>query len=85
MSDNSGSDEGLVIDRPAKYVLRLRMNRPRVLNALSVEVREGLLRVLREIEDDPSETKVVIFTGSGDYFCSGGDVNEFKGFLGPRP
>lgn len=80
-----GNDEGLVIDRPAKYVLRLRMNRPRVLNALSVSVREGLLSILRELEDDPSATKVVIFTGTDDYFCSGGDVNEFKGFLGPRP
>jgi enoyl-CoA hydratase/carnithine racemase len=84
-SENSGGDEGLVIDRPAKYVMRLRMNRPRVLNALSVAVREGMLSVLREIEDDPSATKVVIFTGTGDFFCSGGDVNEFKGFLGPRP
>jgi 2-(1,2-epoxy-1,2-dihydrophenyl)acetyl-CoA isomerase len=79
------NDSDLVIDRPGPYILRLRMNRPRVLNALSVQVREGLLSVLKEIEDDPSQVKVVIFTGTGDYFCSGGDVREFEGFLGPRP
>jgi enoyl-CoA hydratase/carnithine racemase len=86
MADNNNSgEEGLRIDRPGKYILRLTLNRPRVLNALSVEVREGLLQVLREIDDDPSATKVVIFTGTGDFFCSGGDVREFEGFLGPRP
>ncbi|MFN8217093.1 MAG: enoyl-CoA hydratase/isomerase family protein [Solirubrobacterales bacterium] len=85
MTGNAGTEEGLVIDRPGKYILRLRLNRPQVLNALSVEVREGLLRVLREIEDDPTQTKVLIFTGTGDFFCSGGDVTEFEGFLGPRP
>jgi enoyl-CoA hydratase/carnithine racemase len=84
--DADGDRADLTIDRPAKYVLRLTLNRPEVLNALSVEVREGLLRVLREIEDDPSATKVVILTGTGDRaFCSGGDVREFEGFLGPRP
>lgn len=82
-SDLAGDD--LKVDRPGKYILRLTLNRPRVLNALSVQVREALLRTLRELDDDPLATKVVIFTGTGDAFCSGGDVREFKGFLGPRP
>jgi 2-(1,2-epoxy-1,2-dihydrophenyl)acetyl-CoA isomerase len=75
----------LKVERPAPYVLRLTLNRPEVLNALSEALRDSLITTLREVGDDPSGTKVVIFTGAGDYFCSGGDVNEFAGFLGPRP
>ncbi|WCB91795.1 putative enoyl-CoA hydratase echA12 [Baekduia alba] len=75
----------LKVERPAPYVLRLTLNRPRVLNALSEALRDALITTLREVRDDPSATKAVIFTGAGDYFCSGGDVTEFADFLGPRP
>jgi 2-(1,2-epoxy-1,2-dihydrophenyl)acetyl-CoA isomerase len=78
-------DRGLTIEWPAPGVLRLTLNRPEVLNAVSVAVRDDLLTILRGLMDDPGETRVVILTGTGRAFCSGGDVREFEGFLGPHP
>lgn len=75
----------LLIDEPAAGVLRLTLNRPHKLNALSVDLRDRLYKVVRSITIDRGEVRAVILTGVGDFFCSGGDVDEFEGFLGPQP
>jgi 2-(1,2-epoxy-1,2-dihydrophenyl)acetyl-CoA isomerase len=76
---------GLDVDWPAPGVLRLTLNRPEVLNALSVALREALIETLMVLMEDPGEARVVVLTGTGRAFCSGGDVREFEGFLGPHP
>ncbi len=49
------------------------LNEPNTLNALSAKLKEELLGVLKEIENDNS-ISVVILTGKGRAFCTGGDL-----------
>jgi 2-(1,2-epoxy-1,2-dihydrophenyl)acetyl-CoA isomerase len=52
------------------------LNRPAKLNALSPGITAGLLRVMREMEDD-DETRALVLQGNGRAFCAGGDVAGF--------
>jgi len=53
------------------------LNRPRVLNAYNVRMRDELYQVLGAIKDDP-EVMAAIFKGAGDKaFCAGADLSEF--------
>lgn len=52
------------------------LNRPEVLNAYNVALRDALFEVLRAVRDD-LEVRVMVLRGNGRAFCSGGDVNEF--------
>lgn len=54
----------------------LTLNRPAVLNAYNVAMRDALFEVLHAVRDDP-DVRVVILQGNGRAFCSGGDVAEF--------
>jgi len=63
----------LDIDRPAAGVTRLTLNGEETLNALDMAVKVRLLEVLLELRDDPL-TRVILLTGTGKAFCSGGDV-----------
>lgn len=61
-------------DRVAKITL----NRPRVLNALSGELKQELLSAIKAIKKDAS-IKALVITGSGDRaFSSGQDLSETK-------
>lgn len=51
----------------------LTLNRPEALNALSMDIRNGLLSALDRHALDPAVGCIVI-TGAGRAFCSGGDV-----------
>jgi len=51
------------------------LNRPERLNALSADMQDGLVSVIQEIQMDP-EIKVMVLTGAGRGFCSGGDVRR---------
>lgn len=52
------------------------LNRPAVLNAYNVAMRDALFEVLNAVRDDP-EVRVMVLRGNGRAFCSGGDVTEF--------
>ncbi len=64
----------------ADGVATITFDRPEKLNALTLDVYADLRDVLAEIEhrDDIS---VVVLTGTGRGFCSGGDVEEIIGEL----
>jgi enoyl-CoA hydratase/carnithine racemase len=52
------------------------LNRPEVLNAIDVEMRETLITLLAEINRDES-VRAVVITGAGERaFCSGQDLDE---------
>lgn len=55
-------------------VLTLTLNRPARLNALSNDMREGLLQALRDELVQPTARAVVI-AGAGRGFCSGADLD----------
>jgi len=57
-------------------VATISMNRPDALNALSLQLSKDLKAAIEQaIADD---ARVVILTGSGRAFCSGGDLREMK-------
>ncbi len=69
-------DQTLLVER-ANSIATIRLNRPEARNALDLTMRRELLGVLDEIEADPT-ARVVILTGAGGHFCSGGDVKTMR-------
>src|SRR6476619_2337613 len=55
------------------HITTITLNRPEKLNAFAGTMREELLAALRAAADD-GNCRVVIITGAGRAFCSGGDV-----------
>jgi enoyl-CoA hydratase/carnithine racemase len=56
------------------------LNRPAVLNALTLEIYAQLRDLFEALRYDEA-VKVVVLTGAGEAFCSGGDVHEIIGAL----
>ena len=53
------------------------LNRPRVLNAYNIQMRDDLFEVLSAIRDD-DEVRVALIKGAGEKaFCAGADLSEF--------
>jgi enoyl-CoA hydratase/carnithine racemase len=53
------------------------LNRPDVLNAINMQMRDELWDLMHAVRDDP-EVGVVIFKGAGDRaFSAGADISEF--------
>ncbi len=61
-------------------VATIRLNDPERLNALTFESYGELEKVFVELESDAA-AKVVVLTGTGKGFCSGGSVNDIIGPL----
>lgn len=61
-------------------VATLTFNRPEKLNALTFEIYADLRDLLTELPERP-EIRVLVITGTGRGFCSGGDVNAIIGEL----
>lgn len=61
-------------------VATIRLNDPEKLNALTFQVYGDLEKIFAELADD-NNTKVVVLTGTGKGFCSGGSVNDIIGPL----
>lgn len=58
-------------------LLRITLNRPDTLNALSQSMLQELDEVFREVEND-STLRGVIMTGSGRAFAAGADIRELS-------
>lgn len=58
-------------------VARVTLNRPDKLNAFAGAMRQELLDALSSIAAD-ADTRVVVITGAGRAFCSGGDVGAMS-------
>jgi enoyl-CoA hydratase/carnithine racemase len=64
-------------------IATITLNRPERLNALTFEVYRELTDTFASLRDD-KEVRVVVITGSGRAFCSGGDVHDIIGELFER-
>lgn len=73
MSDPTAT---VLVDQPADGVLRLRLNRPQVRNALNTALRIELARLFTQIDGDPA-VRCVILTGGDNCFAAGADLKEF--------
>src|SRR5947207_2057594 len=61
-------------------VALITLNRPERLNALTFEVYAELRDTFARLDTDP-DVRVVVITGAGRGFCSGGDVEDIIGAL----
>src|ERR671912_644008 len=64
-------------------IATITLNRPERLNALTFEVYRELIDTFAALKD-AREVRVVVITGSGKAFCSGGDVHDIIGELFSR-
>lgn len=58
-------------------IAHIRFNRPQVLNALNAECAYALLAACKSVAEDKSN-RVVVVSGEGRAFMSGGDIGSFS-------
>lgn len=66
------SYETIVVERAPHGVVRLTLNRPQAKNAMNGTMYDEARAAVAELDRDPS-VRVVVLTGAGPAFCSGGD------------
>lgn len=71
-----GSDEVLQYE-VTDGVATLRFNRPDKLNALNAELSNAIFDKTRQALDNP-DVRVLVYTGEGDAFAAGADINELE-------
>ena len=64
----------------SKGIVTITLNRPERLNALTFDVYRELTDLCADLRKE-KEIRVVIITGAGRAFCSGGDVHDIIGEL----
>jgi enoyl-CoA hydratase/carnithine racemase len=57
-------------------VAHISLNRPAVLNAYNIQMRDDFSEALAAVRDDP-EVRALLITGQGRAFCAGADLTEF--------
>jgi enoyl-CoA hydratase len=63
------------IEKPSYEIAIVMLDRPDVLNAMSIELCDDLLHALEVVGED-NACRVVIVTGAGRGFCSGLDLDD---------
>ena len=71
----------LDFDVPEPGILRIQFNNPKSLNSVNAGQHSELARIWGDIDRDP-EVKVVIVTGAGEAFSSGGDFGIIEEMAG---
>lgn len=71
--DQTRTFEHLRIERPAEGVARLVLDNPAQRNAMSDQMTESWVSAVDELAAD-STVRVVVVTGAGSAFCSGGNT-----------
>ena len=64
----------LRVERPAEGVALLTLDNPDVRNAMSEEMTSSWVRAIDHLAED-STVRVVVVTGAGSAFCSGGNTS----------
>ena len=68
--------DALLLFEKRQNVAWLTLNRPQVLNAVNMAMRDELWQAMLAVRDDP-EVKAVVIRGAGRSFCAGADITEF--------
>jgi len=66
-----------IIMKKETGVTIIKLNRPKELNSINADLLSDFMKAVEFTIDDP-DTKVVVITGEGKAFCSGGDLAAFK-------
>jgi len=67
--------EHVLLDKKDK-IGTITLNRPERYNAFAGRMRQEILEALEDVCSDP-DVRVIVITGAGKAFCTGGDVDEF--------
>ena len=77
MSARYARYDKLDIAFPVERVLRITFNRPETYNSVDAETHSQITEIWREIDVDP-DVNVVLVTGAGKAFSSGGDFDMIE-------
>jgi enoyl-CoA hydratase/carnithine racemase len=77
MTTPASTSEPQVLLEQRGAVTILTLSYPQKRNALSMALREQLADALRTALKDET-CRVIVLTGQGGHFCSGGDISEFE-------
>ena len=68
---------GPVLVHDDAAVRTITLNRPQKRNAIDIELRIALAEAIESADRDPA-VRVIILTGAGPAFCSGGDISTMQ-------
>ena len=71
------TDSLILFELDDEGVATITLNRPEKYNAFTKDMINRWAEILEQCEEDP-KVKVVILTGAGKAFCTGGDINAQK-------
>nr|WP_314844692.1 enoyl-CoA hydratase/isomerase family protein [uncultured Microbacterium sp.] len=63
----------LIVVETSGHVATIRLDRPQKLNAVTQSMSDALVRIVRDLNDDP-EVRAVVYTGTGRAFSAGSDI-----------
>lgn len=66
----------IICEQQENGVSVIRLNRPKVRNALNTELREQMAEIFNKLNDDVN-TKAIVLTGGDKVFAAGADINDF--------
>jgi enoyl-CoA hydratase len=69
------AQDPILLVEPTSWGVRLVLNRPAKLNAISAELREALVEAVAVATDD-DRVRVIAIAGAGRAFCAGYDLSE---------
>lgn len=75
MADTVDLDSRYLVADRSNGVLTVRIDRPERRNALTIEMYHGIKKACVVAERDP-EVDLVVITGTGDWFCVGGEMGD---------
>jgi enoyl-CoA hydratase/carnithine racemase len=70
------ADGKLLVDEPAKGVVRLTLSNPEKHNALDHPILDGISSVLTELAEDDTNARCLVVTGAHGMFSAGYDIGE---------
>lgn len=62
----------------SNYTATITLNRPEAYNAISDTMRDNLREAVEVINNPENDIRIVVITGAGKAFCSGGDIKLMK-------
>ena len=66
----------IVLIQKKGRVCTLTLNRPKVMNAMNLDLVQDLRAAVNQVAED-ADVRVIVFQGAGDNFCAGADVAHF--------
>lgn len=67
----------VLVERPEAGVAVVRLNRPKVRNALDLSIRKDLARVFRGLAEEP-DLRCIVLTGGEKSFAAGADIADMS-------